>query len=282
MTHPRYIFSYNTNGLAHHRIEDAVPMLADLGYRAVALTFDVVHLDCEAPEAPAAAGRLRRLLDDCGMDVSIETGARFQLDPRRKHYPSLLVDDPSGRKRRIDFLKRSIDIAAILRAEIVSMWSGHNFDGVGKDRAIERLVEGVAVVADHALRAGQRIGFEPEPGMMIETIADFRLVRDLVARPNFGLALDIGHLLVTGEEPVEKTIADCADDLFIVAVEDMKRGVHDHLQFGDGDLDLAAVFRGLEAARYRGHISVELPRHSAQAPTAAARAIAALAPFQTC
>lgn len=31
---------YNTNGFAHHRLDDAVDILAGLGYRSIALTLD--------------------------------------------------------------------------------------------------------------------------------------------------------------------------------------------------------------------------------------------------
>ena len=34
------LFGYNTNGLAHHDAYQAVELLADLGYRSVALTID--------------------------------------------------------------------------------------------------------------------------------------------------------------------------------------------------------------------------------------------------
>ena len=43
-------FAYNTNGLAHHRLPDALAMLADCGYDGVALTLDVAHLDPFAPD----------------------------------------------------------------------------------------------------------------------------------------------------------------------------------------------------------------------------------------
>ena len=36
---------YNTNGLAHHRLSDAIRLLADEGYSSVALTMEVGALD---------------------------------------------------------------------------------------------------------------------------------------------------------------------------------------------------------------------------------------------
>jgi len=36
---------YNTNGFAHHRLSDAVEIIAELGYRSIGLTLDVHHLE---------------------------------------------------------------------------------------------------------------------------------------------------------------------------------------------------------------------------------------------
>ena len=31
---------YNTNGMVHHRLEDAIEILAEIGYQSIALTID--------------------------------------------------------------------------------------------------------------------------------------------------------------------------------------------------------------------------------------------------
>ena len=83
-------FGYVSNGLADHRIEDALELLAENGYSGVALTLDHIHFDPFAPRLRARAARLRAELEAAGLDCVVETGARFVLDPRRKHFPTLL------------------------------------------------------------------------------------------------------------------------------------------------------------------------------------------------
>src|SRR5947209_7681530 len=112
---------YNTNGFAHHRLEDALVILAELGYRSVALTLDYHALNPFDPELPRQLDAVRGLLRRLGLGCVVETGARFLLDPRRKHRPTL-VGPPAAQGPRLDFLRRSIDITQTLRADPLSFW----------------------------------------------------------------------------------------------------------------------------------------------------------------
>ncbi|MFI5844598.1 sugar phosphate isomerase/epimerase family protein [Catenuloplanes sp. NPDC051500] len=260
-------FGYGTNGFANHRLADALRVIADLGYEGVALTLDHDHLDPFAPGLAARTSEVADLLRDLGLAVVIETGARYLLDPRRKHAPTLLHDD---RALRIDFLRRAVAVGADLGAEAVSFWAGVRPDGVEPALAWQRLVDGCAEAGAAADSAGIPLGFEPEPGMLVEDIAGWRRLRaDLGAPSWFGMTLDIGHCRCLEPLDVAGSVAAVAPYLVNVQIDDMRRGVHEHLEFGTGEIDFSPVLRALADGGYRGLVAVELPRHSHAAPTVA-------------
>src|SRR5436190_4913460 len=113
------LLGYNTNGFAHHRLEDALAILAEMGYRSVALTLDHNALNPYDPDCPRQLAAVRPILRQTGMRCVIETGARFLLDPRHKHQPTLL-SPPVEAERRFDFLRRAVDLAAEMDADAVS------------------------------------------------------------------------------------------------------------------------------------------------------------------
>ncbi|MDP4021553.1 sugar phosphate isomerase/epimerase family protein [Methylobacterium sp. NEAU 140] len=254
-------FAYNTNGAANHRLDDALQLIKAAGYDGVALTLDIHHLDPFADGWAAEAGRVASLMEKMELACVIETGARFLLDPTAKHEPTLVTADAAGRARRIGFLKRAVEIGAMLSAEAVSFWAGVPKPGVDCDEARAWLVEGLHEVAAFATGQGVVPCLEPEPGMLIETLDDFAAL-DV---PGLRLALDTGHCLVTGEREPADAVREFADRIGTVAIEDMRRGSHIHLPFGEGDMDTAGVLAALEAIGFGKLVCVELSRESHRA-----------------
>jgi D-psicose/D-tagatose/L-ribulose 3-epimerase len=256
-------FAYNTNGAANHRLDDALALIADAGYDGVALTLDIHHLDPFADdfatERRRVAARLRRL----GLGCVIETGARFLLDPRAKHEPTLLTADPGGRARRIEFLSRALEVAAETEADAMSFWAGVPKPGVASEDAHAWLRQGAEQVARRAEALGTTAALEPEPGMLVETVDDWAALEI----PGLHLALDTGHCIVTGERDPAAAVAEFAPHLGTVTIEDMKRGTHVHLPFGEGDMDVPGVLRALEAIDFKKLVCVEMSRESHRADT---------------
>src|SRR5262249_21971160 len=195
-------WGYNTNGFAHHRLEDALSILASLGYGSVAITLDHHALNPYDPDLPQQLARVRELLQRLGLRSVIETGARFLLDPWRKHQPTLVSAEEGQRTMRLEFLQRAADIARDLGSDAVSFWSGSADDEAPAAVVMARLVDGCQRLCDYAADRRVCLAFEPEPGMFIDTMARFAELRQRVLSPCFGLTLDIGHLHCQGETPI--------------------------------------------------------------------------------
>jgi sugar phosphate isomerase/epimerase len=240
----------------------------------VALTLDHHHLDPYDSNLWRHVRALGHRLAELELGVVIETGARYLLDPWHKHAPTLLDDEPDA---RIDFLSRAVRIGTDLGAEAVSFWAGVRPPALPPDVAWRRLVTGCTDVLAAAEGAEMMLGFEPEPGMLVESIDDWeRLRADLGAPVHFGLTLDIGHCRCLEPIPAEECVRRVAGQLVNVQIDDMRRGVHEHLEFGTGEVDFPAVLRALNETDYGGLVAVELPRHSHAAPTVARDSLAFL------
>ena len=298
------LLGYNTNGLAFHRWQDGLELLADVGYRAVAITVDQHCLNPFAPNFTSELAEMRRTLERLRLRSVIETGARFLLDPRQKHEPTLISSTADGRARRVDFLCRCIDIAKELNSDAVSFWSGTaacaavgfatelaemrrtlerlqlrsvietgarflldprqkheptlisltadarsrrvdflcrcidiakelNSDAVSfwsgvwrgdnEPLAWQWLLEGCLQVTDYAEQHKVQLAFEPEPGMLVETLEQYGRLAEQVGSPRFGLTIDIGHVQCVEAGSIADLLRRWAQPLCNVHIEDMRQ-----------------------------------------------------------
>jgi sugar phosphate isomerase/epimerase len=272
------LFGYNTNGLAHHRLEDALQIIAELCYKSVAITLDYNALNPLDPDWISDDGLWRaihRRLSELSLRAVFETGARFLLDPRRKHFPTLLDSSADMRLPRCVYLSLALTLAWKMGVKTLSFWSGSAPDGGDHNMLMQRLVDSCLRLCDQAATLDVQLAFEPEPGMFIDTMDKFQELFERVNHPAFGLTLDIGHLHCMGE-PIVETIHRWKDVLWNVHIEDMRRGVHEHLMFGEGEIDFPPVLAALKEIGYTGGVHVELSRHSHDAVETARRALAFL------
>lgn len=265
-------YAYVSNGFVQHRLDDALSMLAEEGYSGVGLVLDPHHFDPFGPDLPARVSRLATRLDELGLAVVIETGASFLLDARQKHEPTLV--SPEGRELRMTLLRLAVSIAADLGAEAVSLWSGVVHDHADEDELWRRLVEGCQDLVQFADERQVSLAFEPEPGMFIDTIDRYeQLLARLDHHRQFGLTLDVGHVRCNESQPEAESIVRAAPHLRYVQIDDMRSGVHEHLNFGEGEVDFSAALGTLRQIGYEGLVSVELSRHSHTAHTVVPSAV---------
>ena len=272
---------YITNGLAHHAPEDAIRLLHEIGYRAVGLTID--HNLCSPRDSHwrNQAEHLGNLCEQLSMTPVIETGARFLLDPMVKHKPTLVSETAVERSIRIDFLKHAVEVAVEVGANIVSIWSGIP-DRILNDEQISNfLTEGLQEIISYASSRKIKIAFEPEPGMAVATLSDYQTMQKRLdfSDSDFGLTIDIGHLHCQDELPIITKLEIHKSEIFNLHIEDMRRGVHEHLMFGEGEIEFQPIINKLAEINYNGPLCVELSRHSHDGVNAAKKAFESLQPL---
>ena len=270
---------YNTNGMANHDPLQAIELLAATGYESIALTIDHLLLNPNAAGQESQLQQIKEALNRHSMASVVETGARFLLNPTRKHWPTLLEAAPSDAQPRIDFLKYCIDIAVTLKSDCVSIWSGKKPPDMNFQEAIDRLAENLKIVLTYAEEQGVDIGFEPEPGMLIDTTGRFERLIHMVDSPRLKMTMDIGHLFCLSEVPIAQYIEKWAHKIVNIHIEDMCAGVHEHLMFGDGQIHFPPVIESLHQIGYDQGVHVELSRHSHNAAEIVVQSFEFLSPI---
>ena len=263
---------YNTNGFASHSLLSAIDVISSQGYQSIAITIDHHSLNPFDAHFEEQLHQVKEKLAACHLSSIIETGARFLLNPMVKHDPTLVSETAEQRNTRIRFIQDCILIASQLQSDAVSVWSGQKPPDINESQAWEWLVQGCRTICRSAAETGILIAFEPEPGMMIENMAQFLKLKQAVGHPAFKLTLDLGHAFIT-EQSVPDTLKVFKEDIINIHLEDMKKDVHDHLFFGEGEMDFKEIFDALQDIGYSGQVNVELSRHSHDAVTISGRAL---------
>jgi L-ribulose-5-phosphate 3-epimerase len=118
--------------------------------------------------------------------------------------------------------------------------------------------------------------------MVVQHLTQALALRHELGSPALlGITLDVGHCVAVEPNSAAACIRMAAGLLVNVQLDDMVPGVHEHLEFGDGELDLVATLAALTEVGYTGVAAVELPRHSHAGPEVARTAMKALTTAMT-
>ncbi len=238
--------SYCTFGLTQLSFAAAIDAVNRAGYPGVEVSF---HRDQFSPFELTAEdiAAIRRHFDSIAVKPACVATASFFFTPSRPHEPSLMCTDLAGRKRRIDLVKRGIQVARQLGVPLVTFGSGF----IREEHVMNPSVNPRELLVDSILHCLREIRdgedmtllIEPEPGMYIETLDQAIDLVNEVNSPHFRLHLDLCHIYCS-EQNIVAALAKAAPYARYLHVSDAESGYNLKLVRFPGqmafDLDFAA------------------------------------------
>ena len=252
--------AFSTNAFKKNTLTEAIDAIAAIGYTGIELMADVPHAH-PATFTREQRDQLRHQLASLNIAVSNVNGFTHFAKGDTYH-PTWIEDDAAKRQLRIDHTRGCIELAAEFGAKTLSLQPGGPQIGTTITRALagRRFAEGLQQLLPLARLKNVILAIEPEPGLFIETAAEYLAFKTEIIRdePMVKMNCDVGHLFCVGDDPAA-TIRNMPEQIAHVHLEDIgSNRVHQHLTPGKGVIDFKAIFTALESIGYPGWITVEL------------------------
>jgi sugar phosphate isomerase/epimerase len=252
--------AFSTNVFKKSTLAEAIAAIAQIGYGGVELMADVPHAH---PKFFTIEQRreVKNQIESLGMQVS-NVNAFTHFADGDTYHPTWIEDDPAKRETRIAHTIACIDIAAQFGARTISLQPGGPTIGttITPSVAAQRFADGLQRVVPHVKRHNITLAVEPEPGLFIETAAEYLKFKEefFPDEPLVRMNCDIGHLFCVGEDPAA-VIRAMPQQIAHVHLEDIgKNRVHQHLTPGIGVIDFRSIFAALTDIGYTNWCTVEL------------------------
>jgi len=188
--------SYSTFGLTRLDFLDAIDVVDQAGYPGIELSFHRDQFNPFEITDEYLATIKKRFESTRVRPACVATASHF-FTPSRPHEPSLMCIDMAGRKRRINLVKRGIEVARKLDVPLVTFGSGF----IREEHVANPSVDPKELLIDSIQRCLKEVRddeditllIEPEPGMFIETLDQGIDLVNEVNSPKFKLHLDLCH-----------------------------------------------------------------------------------------
>lgn len=238
--------SYSSFGLTNLKFLDAIDVVDKAGYPGIELSF---HRDQFNPFeiSDEELAKIKQKFETIRTKPACIATASHFFTPSRPHEPSMLCLDLAGRKRRINLVKRGIEVARKLGVSLVTFGSGFIRDEHVANPAInpmELLLDSVHQCL-REIRQDDDITLliEPEPGMFIETLEQGINLVSAVNSPKFKLHLDLCHNYCSEKDYIA-ALAKAAPHARYLHVSDAQEGYNLKIIKASKDMALNLDFAG--------------------------------------
>ena len=243
--------AYGTYAMPETRLEEAIPLLAGIGYDGIEICVSPRHIEA-LPDAFDTARRqaIHRLMDDHGLGI-----------PALYLTGHLLQEEEAGHADNMEHVRRSLQLTRDFGVEntpVLSMGIGGKSDQweAVKNYIIDRL--------DDYANLGREEGFilagEAHCGAAVDRSERALWVIETIDSPHVRLHFDIVHFYLSGEDETEavQRLVPITAHTHITDACKHKDGTFNLLLLGDGDLNTTRYVKAMHNAGWNSYITLEV------------------------
>ena len=170
-----------------------------------------------------------------------------------------VVDD-----ERYEYVKRIIRIGGEIASPVIIVTGGMDGKSPERDTLYAKQVQRTRELCKIAAGNGVTLAVEFEPNFVVGTTKQTLKLLEDVDSESLRINLDIGHVFLADPDPME-AIASCRGLMIHAHIENMAKGVHNHIVPYEGDMDLREYFRQMQAIGFDGFASIDLYQYDYEA-----------------
>ncbi len=250
--------AYSTNAFKRYPLNEAIRMIAEIGYEGIELLCDSPHAyppifqDKEIHSFKNQIAKFRLVISN------LNAFTLYSISD--VYHPSWIEDDKVSRELRITHTINCIRLAKKIGAKNLSTEPGGPLMGKKTNtKYLEKLfMEGLNRVVPIAEEENIKILIEPEPNLLLENSNQFLNFIKNFSTDNVGLNFDIGHFYCVREDPTEiiYKLSEYIEHFHLADIASNR--IHNHLIPGEGSINFRSVFKAIEGIGYKGFVTVEL------------------------
>jgi fructoselysine 3-epimerase len=259
-----------TSVLYQYELRDAIPLIARCGFDGIDIWGGRPHVYRRDYSTEELLELLRNTTGE-GMEIS-------SFMPAFYRYPhSLSSSNPKVRQDSIQYMRESIDNAALLGAKIVLVVPDISLYGQSRKESLSRFIESVDIISQHALQYDLMLGLEVlfnDETDLVNSSDDALFIIHSLGKENLGVVADTGTLNLSKETPGE--MCQKLNSLLLQVHVNDNHGneKQQNLVPGEGTYDFLGLIRELKQFGYSGFLSAELSKEYASNPEPALRTTA--------
>lgn len=250
--------AYSTNAFKRYSLNEAIRMIAEIGYEGIELLCDTPHAYPPAFQDKEIYS-FKNQIAKFRLDIS-NLNAFTLYSISDVYHPSWIEDDKASRELRITHTINCIKLAKKIGAKNLSTEPGGPLsESKTNIKYLENLfMEGLNRVVPIAEQENIIILIEPEPNLLLENSNQFLNFIENLSTDNVRLNFDIGHFYCVGEDPTDLIykLSEYIEHFHLADIASNR--IHNHLIPGEGSINFRSVFKAIEAIGYKGFVTVEL------------------------